>query len=49
MLERFQASKVEITASAPLPREVDGELFDSGRSLTVTVRPRALTVRMPRL
>ncbi len=49
MLERFQARQVEITASAPLPREVDGELVTAGRSLTVTVQPGALTVRMPRL
>lgn len=49
MLERFQARTVEITAAAPLPREVDGELVTAARSLTVTVRPGALTVRMPRL
>ena len=49
MLERFLARKVEITACAPLPREVDGELVTAGRSLTVTVQPGALTVRMPRL
>jgi undecaprenyl-diphosphatase len=47
MLERFQARQVEITASAPLPREIDGELVTAGRSLTVTVLPGALTVRMP--
>jgi diacylglycerol kinase (ATP) len=49
MLERFQARKVEITTQAPLPREVDGELVTAGQSLTVTVQPSALTVRMPRL
>jgi diacylglycerol kinase family enzyme len=49
MLERFQARKVEISATAPLPREVDGELVAAGHSLTVTVVPSALTVRMPRL
>jgi len=49
MLERFQARTVAITAAAPLPREVDGELVTAARSLTVTVRPGALTVRMPRL
>ena len=49
MLERFQARQVEIITSAPLPREVDGELVPAGRSLTVTVQPGALTVRMPRL
>ena len=49
MLERFQARQVEIITSAPLPREVDGELVTAGHSLTVTVQPGALTVRMPRL
>jgi diacylglycerol kinase (ATP) len=49
MLERFQARKVEITASAPLPREIDGELVTDGHSLTVSVQPSSLTVRMPRL
>ena len=48
MLERFQARKVEISTSALLPREVDGELASSSHSLTVTVQPNALTVRMPR-
>jgi YegS/Rv2252/BmrU family lipid kinase len=49
MLERFRARRVEITTSALLPREVDGELVTAGHSLTVTVKPGALTVRMPRL
>jgi diacylglycerol kinase family enzyme len=49
MLERFQARRVEVTASVALPREIDGELVDSSRSLTVTVQPGALTVRMPPL
>jgi diacylglycerol kinase family enzyme len=49
MLERFQARTVEIATEAPLPREVDGELITAGHSLTVTVQPGALTVRMPRL
>lgn len=46
-LERFQARKVEITAHAPLPRELDGEVVAHGKTLTVTVRPGALTVRVP--
>ena len=49
MLERFQARKVEISTSALLPREVDGEVVSPGHSLTVTVQPNALTVRMPGL
>ena len=44
-LERFQARKVKITARAILPREVDGEVVAPDRTLTVAVRPRALTVR----
>lgn len=49
MLERFRARKAAITTSSLLPREIDGELVEVGRSLTVTVQPGALTVRMPRL
>ncbi len=49
MLERFQARRIEITTRALLPREVDGELVTPGRTLTVTVQPGALTVRIPRL
>ncbi len=49
MLERFRARRVEITTSALVPREVDGELVTAGHSLTVSVKPGALTVRMPRL
>jgi diacylglycerol kinase family enzyme len=47
MLERFQARTVEITAHVPLPREVDGEVIAPGDTLTVTVQPRALTIRVP--
>ncbi|HEX9040539.1 MAG TPA: diacylglycerol kinase family protein [Trebonia sp.] len=49
MLERFQARRIEITTRALLPREVDGEIVTPGRTLTVTVQPGALTVRIPRL
>lgn len=47
MLERFQAKKVEITASAMLPREVDGEVVAAGRRLSISVWPAALRVRVP--
>jgi diacylglycerol kinase family enzyme len=49
MLERFQARRIEISTPALLPREVDGELITPGHTLTVTIRPSALTVRVPRL
>jgi diacylglycerol kinase family enzyme len=46
-LERHQARRVEIKAEEELPREVDGEVITPGRSLTVTLLRRALTVRIP--
>jgi len=46
-LERHQARRVEIRATAELSREVDGEVIAPGRSLTVTLLRHALTVRVP--
>jgi diacylglycerol kinase family enzyme len=46
-LERHQARRVEIWAETELPREIDGEVITPGRSLTVTLLRRALTVRVP--
>jgi diacylglycerol kinase family enzyme len=46
-LERHQARTIEIRADVDLPRQVDGEIIAPARSLTVTVRPGALRVRVP--
>ena len=46
-LERHRARLVEIHSDAELPRQVDGEVIASGRSLTVVVQPGALLVRVP--
>jgi diacylglycerol kinase family enzyme len=46
-LERYLAREVEIRADTELPRQVDGEIIQPGRSLTVAVRPGALTVQVP--
>jgi YegS/Rv2252/BmrU family lipid kinase len=46
-LERFQASRVEISAPTALPRQIDGELATPGHTLDVSVWPHALTVRQP--
>jgi len=46
-LERHRARTVEIRAGAELPRQLDGEVIASGRSLTVAVWPAALLVRVP--
>jgi diacylglycerol kinase family enzyme len=47
-LERFRARRVEIAAEADLPRQVDGEVIAPGRTLTVSIWPKVLTVREPR-
>jgi undecaprenyl-diphosphatase len=46
-LERYRGRRVEIRVDAELPREVDGEVISPGRSLTITLRPGALVVRVP--
>jgi diacylglycerol kinase family enzyme len=46
-LARHRARRVEIHADRDLPRQVDGEVIEPGRSLTVTVLPAALLVRVP--
>jgi diacylglycerol kinase family enzyme len=46
-LERHRARTVQIQANAELPRQVDGEMIGSARSLMVAVLPGALTVRVP--
>lgn len=46
-LERFRACRVEISAGEDVPRQVDGEVITSGRTLNVAVRRGALTVRLP--
>jgi YegS/Rv2252/BmrU family lipid kinase len=47
MLERFQARRIEISAGADLPRQIDGEVIAPGRTLAVSVCPGALTIRQP--
>jgi diacylglycerol kinase family enzyme len=47
-LERFRATTVEINAEgAELPRQLDGEVVETSRSLSVRVLPGALLVRVP--
>jgi diacylglycerol kinase family enzyme len=45
-LERHQARHIEISSDTSLPREADGEMLEPGRTLTVSVWPGALTVRL---
>ena len=46
--ERYTASHVEVTTTADLPRELDGDIIAPGRSLVVNVWHRALLVHAPR-
>jgi hypothetical protein len=39
---------VEISAGEELPRQIDGEVVLPGRTLTVSIRAGALTIRQPR-
>ena len=43
----YRARHVEIRADRQLPRQVDGEVIEPGRALTVTVLPAVLLVRVP--
>jgi diacylglycerol kinase family enzyme len=41
-VETFRAARVEIVSDRAQPRELDGDVIEPGRRLTVTVRPAAL-------
>jgi len=47
VLECLQARRVQVSADAVLPRQVDGEIVAPGRALTVSVCPGTLVVRLP--
>jgi YegS/Rv2252/BmrU family lipid kinase len=49
--ERVQthvASSVRVRAARPLPVELDGDVFDDAQVLNIEIRPRALTICVPR-
>jgi len=46
-LECLQARRVQVSADAVLPRQIDGEIVAPGRALSVSVCPGTLTVRLP--
>jgi diacylglycerol kinase family enzyme len=46
-LECLQARRVQVSADAVLPRQIDGEVVAPGRALSVSVCPGTLTVRLP--
>jgi YegS/Rv2252/BmrU family lipid kinase len=46
-LERFRGRSVLVEADRIVPRQMDGEVIDDGRSLNVRIEPGALVVRVP--
>jgi diacylglycerol kinase family enzyme len=46
-METFTAERVEIRSNRPQPRQLDGDLIDPGRSLTIQVKHRALLLCVP--
>ena len=46
-METFTATRVQIRSRRAQPRQLDGDLIDPGKDLTVTVRPQALLLCVP--
>jgi len=46
-METFRAGRVDVRADRPYPRQLDGDVIGAAKSLTVTIRPAALTVCEP--
>lgn len=46
-LEQYQGARIEVSSKAELWRELDGDVIGRGRSLSVSVRPKALRMRVP--
>jgi YegS/Rv2252/BmrU family lipid kinase len=47
-MQTYRAKKVEIVSTKVQSRELDGDVIEPGRSLTVTVRPGALCLCVPK-
>ena len=45
--EVFRGSRITVTSDKDEPRQLDGDVIDPGRTLTITVRPGALEVCVP--
>lgn len=47
LMETFTAERVEIHTRRIEPRQLDGDLIEPGRSLKITIKPRALLLCVP--
>jgi YegS/Rv2252/BmrU family lipid kinase len=46
-METFRATRVEVTSDREQPRELDGDVIEPGRSLSVSIKPGALCLCVP--
>ncbi|GAA3954698.1 hypothetical protein Aau02nite_85620 [Amorphoplanes auranticolor] len=46
-METYTATRVQIRSKRAQPRQLDGDLIDPGRNLTVSVRPEVLLFCVP--
>jgi YegS/Rv2252/BmrU family lipid kinase len=46
-METFRATRVEVTSDREQPRELDGDVIEPGRALSVSIKPRALCLCVP--
>ena len=47
-MEVLRASRITVASDRDQPRQLDGDVIDPGRTLTITVRPGALELCVPR-
>jgi diacylglycerol kinase family enzyme len=47
LMERYTAERIEIRGARPYPRQLDGDLIEPGKSMSITVRHRALLLCVP--
>jgi len=48
LMETYNAERIEIYSTRTQPRQLDGDLIEPGRSMEISVRPRALLLCVPR-
>jgi hypothetical protein len=46
-METFTAERVEIHTRSAQPRQLDGDLIEPGRTLKISVKPKALLLCVP--
>ena len=47
LMETYTARRIEIHSAKPHPRQLDGDLIEPGKTMSISVRPRALLLCVP--